>query len=170
MRLPYKVGTEVIYIQYDQAALVEQQAVFERITLGFSYYKLPKFGEGAVVPIKATESFYKQEGGIQYYNAQFGFYTLVQLFRLQESLTSQRLAYRFLRVDVLFPARQRIRSVITRASSISDLKVKTREKFSLACLSAIKLLYRYKVLQGLVVRKDFNALGATIQFRSLVAE
>ena len=53
---------------------------------------------------------------------------------------------RFLGVNVLFPAGQRIRSVITRASSVSDPEVKTREKFSLACLSTIKLLYRYKVL------------------------
>ena len=57
MRLPHEVGTEVVHIWYDEAALVEQQAVLERITLSFGYYELPKFDERAVVSIEATDSF-----------------------------------------------------------------------------------------------------------------
>ena len=59
MRLPHEVGAEVVHVWYDEAALVEQQAVLERITLSFGYCELPEFNEGAVVPIKATDSFRK---------------------------------------------------------------------------------------------------------------
>ena len=80
------------------------------------------------------------------------------------------MAYRFLGVYVLLPAGQRIRGVVTRASSIGNPEVKAREEFGLACLSAIKLFCRYKVLQDLIVRKDLDPLRATIQLCSPVTK
>jgi len=50
---------------------------------------------------------------------------------------------------------------------IIDNKVKFSKEFYLVSLLIVKLLYRYKVLKGLIVRKDLNKIYSTYKLKFL---